>query len=252
MQDSRERAKGPSKEGERWLLAVVQNTSDVVTVVDAEGVVRYVSPSIERMLGYRPQERMGRSCFDLLHPDDLPRARSTFAEALRRPGDTLALGVRMGKRDGSWRQVEVTGTNLLVDGTVRGILINWRDVTDHKRAEKALEESEQRFGSAFRDAAIGMALVGTDGRWLQVNRSLCKILGYSEGELLGKTFQDITHPDDLEADVEQVRRMLAGEIETYQKEKRYFHKDGHVVWVLLTYRPGSSGAPTSHRPSKGS
>jgi diguanylate cyclase (GGDEF)-like protein/PAS domain S-box-containing protein len=229
-----ERAKGPSEEGERWLLAVVQNTSDVVTVVDADGTVRYVSPSIERMLGYLPQERMGGSCFDLLHPDDLPRARSTFAEALRRPGDTLALGVRMRKQDGSWRQVELTGTNLLDDGNVRGIVINWRDVTDHKRAEQALKESEQRFGSAFRDAAIGMALVGTDGRWLQVNRSLREILGYSEEELLGKTFQDITHPDDLESDVEQIRRMLAGEIETYQKEKRYLHKDGHVVWILLS------------------
>src|SRR5919107_4809118 len=149
------RAKGPSKEGERWLLAVVQNTSDVVTVVDAEGTVCYVSPSIERLLGYLPQERMGRSCFDLIHPDDLPRARSMFAEALRRPGDTLALGIRMRKRDDSLRQVELTGTNLLDDKTVRGIIINWRDVTDHKRAEQALKESEQRFGSSFRDAAIG-------------------------------------------------------------------------------------------------
>jgi PAS domain-containing protein len=66
---------------DRWLLSVVQNTSDVVTVVDLEGTVRYVSPSIESMLGYRPQERVGTSCFDLLHPDDLARARSTLAEA---------------------------------------------------------------------------------------------------------------------------------------------------------------------------
>jgi diguanylate cyclase (GGDEF)-like protein/PAS domain S-box-containing protein len=228
------RATGPSEEGELWLLAVVQNTSDVVTVVDADGTVCYVSPSIEWMLGYLPHERVGGSCFDLLHPDDLPRARSTFVEALRRPGDTLALGVRIRHRDGSWRQVEVTGTNLLDDETVRGIVINWRDVTDYKRAEQALKESEQRFGSSFRDAAIGMALVGTDGRWLQVNRSLCEILGYSQAELLGKTFQDITHPDDLESDVEQVRRMLSGELETYQMEKRYFHKDGYVVWILLS------------------
>jgi PAS domain S-box-containing protein len=178
--------KGPSKESERWLLSVVQNTSDVFTVVDAEGTVRYISPSIEEVLGYQPQERVGRSCFDLLHPDDLPRAKSTFVEALQRPGHTLALGVRIRHRDDYWRQVEVTGTNLLDDETIRGIVINWRDVTDHKRAEEALRESEQRFGSAFRDAAIGMALVGTDGRFRQVNRSLCEILGYSEEELLGK------------------------------------------------------------------
>jgi PAS domain S-box-containing protein len=84
------RAKGSSKASnrwsERWLLWVLQNTSDVVTLVDAEGTVRYISPSIERMLGYRPQERVGTSCFDLLHPEDLIRARSTFAEARRRRG----------------------------------------------------------------------------------------------------------------------------------------------------------------------
>ncbi len=227
------RASGLSKEGELWLLAVVQNTSDVVTIVEADATVRYVSPSIECMLGYLPHERVGRSCFDLLHPDDLPRAKSTFAEALRRPGHTLVLGVRIRHRDGSWRQVEVTGTNLLDDETISGIVINWRDVTDHRRAEKALRESEQRFGSAFRDAAIGMALVGTDGRFMQVNRSLCRIVGYSEDELLEKTFQEITHPNHLKADTEQVRRMLSGEIETYQVEKRYLHKDGHVVWGLL-------------------
>src|SRR3712207_4230444 len=80
------RAKGPSKEGERWLLAVVQNTSDVMTVADADGTVRYVSPCSEWLLGYLSCERMGRSCFGLIHREDLPRARSTFAEALRRPG----------------------------------------------------------------------------------------------------------------------------------------------------------------------
>jgi diguanylate cyclase (GGDEF)-like protein/PAS domain S-box-containing protein len=233
------RAKSPSGDSnrwsERWLLSVLQNTSDVVTIVDADGTVCYASPSIERMLGYEPRERVGRSCFELLHPDDLPRARSTFAEALRKRGGMLpALGVRMRDRGGTWRQVEVTGQNLLDDPSVRGIAINWRDVTDYRRAERALKESEQRFGSAFRDAAIGMALVAPDGRFLQVNRSLSRILGYPEGELLGKNFREITHPEDLESDVEQVRRMLSGEIETYQKEKRYFHEEGHVVWILLS------------------
>lgn len=78
-----------------------------------------------------------------------------------------------------------------------------------------------------------MALVGTDGHFLQVNRSLCEIVGYLERELLDKTFQDITHPDDLEADLECVRQLLSGEIRTYQMEKRYSHKKGHVVWILL-------------------
>src|SRR5207253_1112924 len=106
------------------------------------------------------------------------------------------------------------------------------DITDRKRAEEALRESQERFRSAFGSAAIGMALVAPDGRWLQVNRSLCEIVGYSEEELLATTFQAITHPDDLEADLGYVRQMLDGEIQTYQMEKRYFHKHGQVIWIL--------------------
>ena len=90
------------------------------------------------------------------------------------------------------------------------------------------------FQSAFEFAAIGMALVSPEGKWLRVNRSVCKITGYTETELLERTFQDITHRDDLELDLENVRKMLAGEIETYQMEKRYYHKNGSVVWVLLS------------------
>ena len=108
------------------------------------------------------------------------------------------------------------------------------DITERRRVETALRESEQRFRSSFDDAAIGMALVGTDGRFLRTNRSLRELLGYPEQELLGKTFQDITYPDDLNVDLDNLDRMLAGEMRTYQVEKRYMHKKGHVVWGLLS------------------
>jgi PAS domain S-box-containing protein len=101
-------------------------------------------------------------------------------------------------------------------------------------AEEALRRSEERSTSSFRDAAIGMALVGTDGRWLQVNRSLCEMLGYSEEDLLEKTFQDITHPDDLDVSVERVGELLDGEREGYALEKRYLHADGHPVWAAVS------------------
>src|SRR5216684_6468175 len=94
--------------------------------------------------------------------------------------------------------------------------------------------ADSLFQNAFEFAAIGMALVSPEGKWLRVNRSVCEITGYSEAELLARTFQDITHPDDLDLDLANVRKMLAGEIKTYQMEKRYFHKDGSIVWVLLS------------------
>lgn len=101
-------------------------------------------------------------------------------------------------------------------------------------AEEALRRSEARFRLAFDNAPIGMALVAPDGRWLATNPALCRIVGYTTDVLATKTFQDITHPDDLEADLGYVGRMLAGETETYSMEKRYFHALGHVVWVNLS------------------
>lgn len=90
------------------------------------------------------------------------------------------------------------------------------------------------FQNAFDHAAIGMALVAPDGRFLRVNRSVSKITGYSGEELLRLRFQDITHPEDVDSDVENAEKMLCGETSTYQMEKRYLHQDGSVVWVLLS------------------
>jgi PAS domain S-box-containing protein len=89
------------------------------------------------------------------------------------------------------------------------------------------------FQSAFTYGPIGICLVGLQGQWLKVNRSMCEIVGYTEDELLRTTFQAITHPDDLDMDLENGRSVLAGKRNSYQMEKRYFHKSGRTVWVLL-------------------
>ena len=107
-------------------------------------------------------------------------------------------------------------------------------MSERLQAEHALRESQQRFSSAFRDASIGMALVGLDGTWLQVNQALCELLGYAEDELLRMNFQAITHPEDLEAFLAHAAQVLTGERRTYQMEKRYIHKQGYIVWVLLS------------------
>jgi len=97
-----------------------------------------------------------------------------------------------------------------------------------------LRDKDKLFESAFQYAAIGMALVGTDGRFLRVNRSLCELSGYPEDELLRLSFQDITHPDDLNADLSLLQQLVRGKIETYRMEKRYFHRDGRAFWVQLS------------------
>ena len=101
-------------------------------------------------------------------------------------------------------------------------------------AVEALRASEERFRSAVQYSAIGMALATPDGRFVEANPALCRILGYTREELLARTFQEITHPDDLDASRDFARQLLAGEVESYQTEKRYLHKDGHAVCALLS------------------
>ncbi|MCC7075465.1 MAG: PAS domain S-box protein [Deltaproteobacteria bacterium] len=119
-------------------------------------------------------------------------------------------------------------------GAITGVLTLSRDITERKRTEQALVESEARFRATFDQAAVGIAHVAPDGRFLRINQKLCEIVGYTREELTARTFQDITHKDDLEADLAYMRQMLAGTIPTYAMEKRYLHKNGGVVWVNLT------------------
>jgi len=152
--------------------------------------------------------------------------------ALQREVDGFELGLHV---PGAGERI------FLVDGRLvepscgeRRLFVSLEDVTERKRAVAALRESEERFRSAFDFAAIGMALVSPTGRFLKVNETLCGLLGRREEALLATDFQSITHPDDLEQDLAQVRRVLSGEIDSYQLEKRYLHADGHVVWGLLS------------------
>lgn len=102
------------------------------------------------------------------------------------------------------------------------------------RAErKHITESEERFRNAMEYSAIGMALVGTEGQWLQANKALCKFLGYSQTELRAMTFQQLTLPEDLDSDLAQLEQLVRGEINTYTMEKRYYTRKGDVVWALL-------------------
>ncbi len=109
-----------------------------------------------------------------------------------------------------------------------------QNLRESQRNIDALRDSAARFRATFENAAVGIARVAPDGRWLEVNQRLCDIVGYAHEELMTKTFGDITHPDDLESDWNQARRLLAGEIENYSMEKRYYRKDGSVVWVNLS------------------
>ncbi len=204
---------------------------------DADWTVAFISDGCLDITGYRADELTGNrvtSLGALQHSDDAAavweKCQANLA-AHRACSNEYRIIHRNGEVRWVWDQAQgiysASGELLSIEGLLT-------DITAHKRAEAAVRESEARFRAIFAQAAVGVAQVAPDGRWLDVNQRLCEIVGYAREELLGGTFQAITHPDDLEADLEFVRQMLANEIRSYAMEKRYRRKDGSLVWIHLT------------------
>ncbi len=204
---------------------------DAITVCTLDHTITFWNRGAEEIYGFTAAEALGKKYSDLLQTQFFQPLPKITAELLG-----------SGRWEGELQQIKRDGKPIIVAsrwalqrdayGTPLKILKIKNNITERKFAEAALRESEERFRSAFDYATIGMALVGLDGGWLKVNHSLCEIVGYSEAELLGTTFQAIAHSDDLDAAFQCAAQLLSGEIRSYQMEQRYFHKSGHIVWIL--------------------
>ena len=226
------------RRGEAWFQALVQNSYDVITVLDASGRRRYVSPSIETFLGYAPEELIGHSALGLLHPDDVATWQEAIAALIEGgAARTPPVELRYRHRDGDWRYFETVGTNLLDDPAVNGIVFNSRCVTARKAVENALLRSEARLRAIFEGVASGMALADKDGTIEVANPALARMLGYSQDELAGMTTTAISHPEDNDRQMALRRQLWTGAIDGYQIEKRYVRKDGSLMWGLLSTTP---------------
>ena len=202
---------------------------------DEQQTTTYFGPQFERLTGVSPEEALEQSLrqpwLDFVHPDDRARVMEAehLSESLGRP---FRSEHRIARSDGSyvWVRDECVAVH-----DEAGQLVGWQgvylDISEQKAAEDALAASEARFRTAFENAPIGMALVHPEGSFLLGNHALCVMLGYTEDELLRTTFQEVTHPDDLEDDLALRRRALAGEFATYSLDKRYIRRDGQSIWV---------------------
>jgi PAS domain S-box-containing protein len=222
-------------ESEARFRLLAESTNDVIMRLGLDGTQFYVSPAISRLTGRDPDEHIGSNqLYRYVHPEDKPAVDETF-RALCDGADVRTVSYRLEHRDGRMIWFETTGRLVRdPDGMPAEIVCVARDISERREADRALRLSEEQFRGAFDTAPHGMALVAPTGHWLKVNKALCDILGYSEAELLESHFQAVTHPDDLAADLAMSRDLLDGKIDTYQMEKRYLHKSGRIVWVLLS------------------
>ncbi len=214
---------------------LAENASEMVFQTGANHQLTWVSPSVEWVLGLPPEQLIGHRLAELIHPEDLPRVYETQKEIIARGELVGRMELRLATADGRWRWMSVIGRAVTDDeGRIIGGVDALRDIQAQKDAQAALEESEERFRRSMMDAAIGMAIVAPSGEFLRVNPRMSLLLGRDAETLTRSTWQELTHPDDLDKDLELVAEVLAGTRDTYRIPKRYVKPDGEVVWTDLT------------------
>ena len=190
----------------------------------------------DQIFGYdQPLAHWGFADFiEHVVPDDRAAIMASYAATLA-SGSDWQFECRIKRtNDNAIRWIEVAGRHYKTASGRAQLVGLVADITVRKQHEELLRASEERFRGTFDNAAVGVAHVGLDGRWLRVNEWLAENVGYSPAELLATTFQDITHPDDLNSDLDMLHQVLAGTLQTYSMDKRYIRKDGSILWAALT------------------
>lgn len=182
---------------EKYLAALIDNSFDLIFVVDAHGMILFMGPSVERMLGYDPREVLGKSAFDFIHPEDAARVMGYFSRGAALSGFSGNVVCRVRHHDGTWRHVEAVGNNLLRDPLVQGIVVNARDISEQVRLREELQRSEAYFRSIIEAASDIIAVLDGKGTIRYASPSVSEVIGYDPHELIGRNLFEFTHPDDI-------------------------------------------------------
>lgn len=207
-----------------------EKSSDLMCIVDNKGLFLHINPAWEKVLGYTYEEIIGKTFTDFIYPEDMERTQKEYEEELKGK-EVYSFINRYVCKDGTFRWLDWRSSFYQDDNLLYSVA---RDITEQYKSEKSFRESEARFHRTFELPLVGAALTSTDKGWIEVNRELLRMLGYTKEELFKKTWAEITHPDDLSKDVELYNKVLAGEIDTYSVEKRYIRKNGDVIWTIMS------------------
>ncbi|MEI7989055.1 MAG: PAS domain S-box protein [Chloroflexota bacterium] len=209
-----------------------------VAITDTNGNLTYINDYFAALQGYQASELLGKSLLRL-HSDGQQKLVKRLIRQLEREGHFDAQEVGHCHRDGSTFPMLMIGIAVKDDaGTLQGYAVTAIDISERKKAEEVLQESEKRFRSLFEQAAVGVGIADTrTGHFIRINQRHCDFLGYTMEEMLNKTYLDVTHPDDIQENLDKNAQLLGGEIREFSIDKRYIRKDGSIVWGNLTVSP---------------
>lgn len=223
-----------AREALRKCSLIVEQMASAVIITDANGLIEHVNPGFVHCTGYEAAEVVGRTPGVLKSGFTPAQVYVSLWRSLA-SGKTWHGEFHNRRKDGTLFWGETTISPIRDEG---GMVTHYAavmdDITCRKKDQQELMLSESRFRVTFEQAAVGMAHVATDGRWIRVNERLCEIVGYTRDELSSKSFQDITHPEDLDTDVGLMKQLLDGRIDHYALDKRYVRKGGEPIWIRLT------------------
>jgi PAS domain S-box-containing protein len=222
---------------------LVETINDVIYEIDNEGVISYLSPVVRNVLGYEPEEIIGKTFEEFVYAEDRGVVKKRFEHLME--GVEHLTECRVVGKSGELRWIQTLARPTRKGTGVAGARGAFIDITERKRAEQDLHESEERFRLAFENANVGVCLVDGEGRFLRVNEQLSKILGYSRGELETMNVNDLTIPDDQQITADFIQKALTEQITNGEFEKRYFHKQGQIVHcrIASSVVPDAQGTP---------
>jgi PAS domain S-box-containing protein len=221
------------RESEENFRTLAENAFDGILIAADEGITVYANKRATEITGYSIVDLLKTSIKDLAHPDEFDKILERYRRRLEgkpvpRQYETVII-----RKDGKSVPIELAATKTVWQGKPAD-LVFFRDITERKRAEEALRESEERFRKVFEEGPIGMVLTNRDLKFFSANPAFCQMLGYTAEEMSSKTFLDVTHPAHRDADRANVQKMWQGEIPSYRTEKRYIAKNGDVRWGNLS------------------
>jgi PAS domain S-box len=219
---------------EQRFRSIFENSSLGIALVGLNGKYLMVNSALCEIMGYTEEEMQQLTLFQITHPDDIDLSDNLMERLIKEKETVISQTKRYIHKEGKTIWAEISSRLIYnADNIPLYFITHINDITERKIAEDLKKENEEKFRIAFNNSPTGMSMIRADGHYVAVNPMLCDMFGYTAEELLSGTINKITHPDDIERSHEWIRKKISGDDSEPEFEKRFIHKDGHVVWGLL-------------------